>query len=396
MSEISERFTADTASLAATRRKLMVWDAFAFLSLTLVLLVLLAVTLLLFRSFTSHRAELGRRWSSRGQAALTQGKPEQAIGALRTALEYAPGDRSYELLLAQSLAEAGHTEEAWNYFESLWETEPGNGWINLQLARLALRRRRPDDAVNLYRAAIYGTWEGDGSVRRRAVRLELTEVLLQQGHKEAARAELLVIAGNADNDPTLELTLAALMARTGDGTETLRLYNRAMQLAPHDATIAAAAGRWAFDAGYYATAAKALQQASETAGRSHDPAANAVMALEANAERMLALYPDEKLPPPQRAERLLQLRSIGHARLTACLATQTGAETPTDLTLLNATWTTMQRQTVHTLQDNPAAQQAMLQLVFDTERITQRVCGAPAGDDALLLTMAQHRQTVEE
>ena len=89
-------------------------DSLTFLSLVLITVVLFLITLFLFRSFASHREELGQRWSARGQAAINSGHPDQAIVALRTALSYVPGQRSYELLLAQAVlgeavAEAGYT-----------------------------------------------------------------------------------------------------------------------------------------------------------------------------------------------------------------------------------------------------------------------------------------------
>jgi hypothetical protein len=49
------------------------------------------------------------------------------------------------------------------------------------------------------------------------------------------------------------------------------------------------------------------------------------------------------------------------------------------------------------LLNDPAAQDATMQLVFDTELQTNRVCGEPSGDDALLLLLAQssHPKTME-
>ncbi len=91
---------------------------------------------------------------------MSSGHPDQAIVALRTALSYAPGERPYELLLAQALGDAGLTEESYNYFLGLWETQPGDGFINLRLARLAATKKDMQAAINYYRGAIYGTWEG--------------------------------------------------------------------------------------------------------------------------------------------------------------------------------------------------------------------------------------------
>src|ERR1700753_816441 len=126
--------TPATETESSAKRRLILRDSLTFLSLVLITAVLFAVTLFLFRTFMSHREELAERWSIRGRAALSSDQPEQAIVALRTALSYAPGNRSYELLLAQALGDAGHTEEAYNYFLGLWETQPGDGFINLRLA----------------------------------------------------------------------------------------------------------------------------------------------------------------------------------------------------------------------------------------------------------------------
>ena len=114
--------TLETENDWSVKRRLILRDALTFLSLALITAVLFAVTLFLFRTFAAHRHELAQRWAARGQAALVSGHPDQAMVALRAALSHAPGERSYELLLAQALADAGHTEEAYNYFLGLWET----------------------------------------------------------------------------------------------------------------------------------------------------------------------------------------------------------------------------------------------------------------------------------
>ncbi len=54
------------------------------------------------------------------------------------------------------------------------------------------------------------------------------------------------------------------------------------------------------------------------------------------------------------------------------------------------------RLTLANLEKDPELAQAQIQLIYDTELITQQVCGAPAGDDALLLRIAQAPNLVEE
>jgi hypothetical protein len=48
------------------------------------------------------------------------------------------------------------------------------------------------------------------------------------------------------------------------------------------------------------------------------------------------------------------------------------------------------------LEKDPELTQTQIQLIYDTEVVTQTVCGAPAGDDALLLRIAQTPNQVEQ
>jgi len=277
------------ASARSTRRRLILRDSLTFISLTLVTVALFTVTLFLFRSFASHRTELGRRWSDRGRIALNQGRPEQAIDSLRTALAYTPGERSYELLLAEALENAGHTEEAFNYFSGLWETEPGSGFVNLQLARISAAKKDQQQAVNFYRASIYGTWEGDGVVRRRDVRLELARYLLDHHDVGAAHAELLIAEGNADNDAALDMHLGDLFLQAGDRTDALEAYIRASEAAPGTPAPLAAAGKLAYHMAQFTTAQRLLQQAL----RSDDASTQHPQSLEPHRP------PRTRGPPPQ-------------------------------------------------------------------------------------------------
>jgi hypothetical protein len=51
---------------------------------------------------------------------------------------------------------------------------------------------------------------------------------------------------------------------------------------------------------------------------------------------------------------------------------------------------------VTALEKDPELTQTQIQLIYDTEIVTQAVCGAPAGDDALLLRIAQAPNQVEQ
>src|SRR5579884_2854248 len=100
------------------RRKLIIRDTISLLTLFLITGVIFALTWLLHRSFEDHREELGNRWRSRGELALQQGRPDEAVEALRSALAYVP-NRQTEIDLATALADSGRTVEATAYFNTL-------------------------------------------------------------------------------------------------------------------------------------------------------------------------------------------------------------------------------------------------------------------------------------
>jgi tetratricopeptide (TPR) repeat protein len=208
-------------------RRLILRDSLAILSLTLITLVLFAITLFLFRSFTAHRASLAQSSAVLGARELAANHSADAVLDLRNALAYAPGTRAYELLLAQALGEAGHTEESYTYFLGLSDAEPGNGFINLELARLAARRNDPVAAVNFYSASINGTWPGDGVARRADVRMELARYLIENHRPAEARMDLLIVAGNAPDDYDRDRTLADLFEQADDPDDAATYYQKA-------------------------------------------------------------------------------------------------------------------------------------------------------------------------
>ena len=385
--------------VSLAKRRLFLRDSLTFLLLTLVTGVLFLITLFLFRSFTSHRAELAVRWSGRGKAALDAGKPGEAMVALRTALSYAPGTRSYELLLAQALADSGHTDEASNYFMNLWVAQPGDGFINLELARLSAKRNDPANAIKYYRASVYGTWEGDGVVRRREVRLELARYLIEHKYMSAARIELLIAAGNSPSDPGLNATLADLLVQTGDIADGFSYYKKALEADPKKKEALEGAGRAAYALGNFAEAHSLLERAMESKAspEKEENAPGDLSAMLDNSRRILELRPSGKLRPVERVDRILADGAIAKKRFDGCVVQFNAASgLPPSLQQLKTRWAgsdgVMGRAV---LLRSLAQQDAAVQLIFDTETEASRFCGAPTGDDALLLLLAKSPEAAE-
>lgn len=400
-----ETGTVLTPEERVARRRLILRDTVSLLTLFLITLVIFLLTFLLYRSFENHKRELGMRWKGRGEASLKAGHPEQAIEALRSALEYVPS-RDTEIELATALAQAGKTEEAEVYFTTLWESAPGDGTINLQLAQLYAAQGKEPLALQHYQMALDGTWQANGFDRRREVRLEMVRYLLARHEDDAARTQLLIAASNAPNDPAIKLGIAGLLEQAHATQDALSVYRgvAAMRNAPMAALEGA--GRTAFALGLYRQAAGFLSRALAGAGTASMPDYEKT-AGEKTGEKMgdrdmldtslhiLLLYPSLDLRPQQRAERILAIRKIARERLTDCSGNGT-APSP-QVTSLIASWAqTPAAITVTQLEQQPDLEQTLVQLAYDTETTTAETCGAPTGDDALLLRIARNPHAVEQ
>jgi Tfp pilus assembly protein PilF len=390
----------ETENEWSAKRRLILRDALTFLSLAVITAVLFAVTSFLFHSFATHRAELAGRWAARGRAAIASGHPDQAIVALRAALSHAPGERSYELLLAQALADAGHTEEAYNYFLGLWETQPGNGFINLHLARLAANKNDTQAAINYYRGAIYGTWEGDGTVRRRDLRLELARYLIAHHDLSSARTELLVAGGNAPDDLGLALTLAPLLEQAGAPHDALNNYQKVLAREPNNQQALEAAGRLEYGSGHFEEAYRLLERAKQEhdASAPNQPWPPDLQAMLDTSRQILSIEPSKKLPATERVSRILRARDLAKKRFDSCEA-QVSAESGLQSSLQNLAARWMSKEaTINrgALLNDTGEQDAVMKLVYDTETQTSQICAAPTGDDALLLMLAKSPKAAEQ
>jgi tetratricopeptide (TPR) repeat protein len=402
------------------KRRLVIQDTLALLGIFASTCILAVLTYLIFQSYSQHQRDAAARWKRRGEEALLKHNANAAVFDLGTALGYARADRATEMELASALAEAGRLQEATAYFSALWDKEPGNGTINLQLARLAVRQRQATSAIEHYHAAIYGVWEGDGTIRRRQVRLELVRYLISQGRFGEARDELLIAAGN-DNTTRSLLEVAGLLAQAQAPNDALRLYREVASRRPIVTEAVEGAGQMAFAMGHYRTANLYLDRAVTVAGSGAQPLVNRPLT-ERNLQitrAVLAAYPSPQLPERERLRRVIRAYETARARFVSCSAQLQGGggaknsgagannaaaaiapggkPTPEEMAAVAARW---QKEPPHMrladLQKNPELEPAAMQLVYDTEQITARACGQPTGLDAILLRIAATPDAVDQ
>lgn len=394
--EVSEVHFPLTAEERAEKRRLIVRDFIALATLFLITAVLGVLTYFLFSSFSRHRDVLARRWKANGERELNHGHPEQAIEALRSALQYAPADRDTEIELAMALAADNRDLEATAYFNSLLETQPGNGVIHLQLARLAAKEGNAALAEQHYQRALDGIWGRNGYLQRLSVRLELAEYLISRRDYARAQAELRTATDNALNMPDKQMQIAALMEKAQDPSDALRVYLSQMKKESAPVEAFEGAGRTAYALGRIDLARKALERAvyRESFDKQSAAEQQAVRQMLADSQRLLALYPDPDLSVRERAKRIANAAKIARARLNECF---TSANAAGEMAVLQGQWQQLpKRMTLRMLEQNPQLEQTTMNLVYETEQQTAEVCGAPTGDDALLLKISQAPLAVQQ
>lgn len=374
-------------------KSLLLRDGLTFLVLCVSAGLLFAGTSLLFGSFSTRRAELAKEFVEQGRQALDQHQPETAIEDLRTALEYGPEDRTSHLLLAEALAEGHHTQEAMNYFAGLREVDPADGFINFQLARLYRQTNATERAIDAYRAATLGIWDGDGVGKRLQVQLEFSDYLISLGRLGPARAELLAATGSAPESAAIFIRLGDEFHRADDPEDALGSYQKAVHLEPANFEALSKAGQQAYEMHQYEEARHLLQLALKK-NKTEKPEIHELAMMSDNAARLEELSLSRDLPDEERTAHLRLAMAIAKSRLATCIThTSTPAApavTPGSQALdaLTARWKLAAASGLHEALADEASQDQMTQLIFDTEIQTANVCGTPSGDDALLLLLA--------
>jgi tetratricopeptide (TPR) repeat protein/predicted nucleic acid-binding Zn ribbon protein len=364
-----------------------------FLVLIFTLLVLLfVITGFAVRSY--HRVERGlaQDWYSRGEGELKAGHREAALADFRNALFYWQDNALYRLRLAQALVATGHLQQASAYLLNLREREPGNGTVNLELARLAVRQHAVPEALRYFQDAIYGEWDNDSVVRRRAVRLELVEFLLDSDQRAAARAELIALATNLPPDAKLQTQVGTLLMEVAGYDDALRVFRQALAVDPHLAPALAGAGECYFQMGHYVEAQRYLTRAVQ-----QDPHLTRAAGMLRTAEAVVNLDPFyRRLSNQERARRAGEAFDEAMMRLEACAAQRRmdlKAPTGDPLQTLNAQATALRpRVRPRNLSRDSDLLSNTMDLVFEIEKAASQACGEPQGLDLALLLIAREQE----
>jgi tetratricopeptide (TPR) repeat protein len=368
-----------------------------FLALVVALLIILfALTAFVVHRYDATRASLAQRWYSEGEAALRFGRAEVALADFRNALVYSPDNPFFQLRLRQAFAATGRIPEARSRLLSLREREPGNGPVNLELARLAARQHALPQAVQFYHDAVYSEWEGDAAAQRRAVRLELVNSLLASDQKAAARAELIGVVGNLPADPNLRTQVGRLMMKTGAYDDALGLFRQALAVEPHAVAALAGAGECYFRTGQYEHAEVYLNRALH-----YNPHLTEAAAMRDTARAVSILDPFlPYLPEQEREGRARQAFEQAMTRLNSCAAQrgidlQAAGGDPLQSVYVQAAALEANLRKRRLRRDSEWVANTM-DLVFAIEKSAAQACGQPQGRDLALLLIARAQEGAKQ
>jgi len=343
----------------------------------------------LSRVYHAQQQSLGNRWFTRGAADLKARRFEFAVNEFRTALLYSRDNYDYQLNLAEALIALKRTNEAYAYLINLWEREPENGRVNVELARIAVQRGETEQALRYYHDAIYAIWPADQEVERRDARLELIEYLLSIRAKTQAQAELIALAENLADDPSQHARVGDLFVQAQDYEHALAEYHLSLKLDRHNLEALAGAGRAAFELGRYELAQRYLEAAVAA-----NPNDGQCAALLKTTELVLKTDPFRRqISVDQRHRIVIEAFAAAGERLKSCSAVGNSRGTNSSASSqenLADNWAKMKPQiTEQGLRRNPDLVEAAMNLVFDIERRTNAACGPPTGIDMALLLISR-------
>jgi tetratricopeptide (TPR) repeat protein len=361
-----------------------------------VLVVLFAVTSFVAKIYHSKQKAVAEECYHRGEADLKAGQTQKAIEDFGRAMFYSRDSRLYRLRLAQALLAANRVEEAQPHLLNLWQHEPGNGTVNLELARLAARKGDAAEANRYFQNAIRGVWEKDPENQRRQVRLEFCEFLLGRGDRQAGEAALIELAADLPKDARLQAHVGTLFLKAEDYGRAFETFRQALRLDQEQQDALAGAGEAAFQMANYRDARRYLERAV----RLNPQDVPAVQRLEMT-NLIFSLDPlGRGLSAQERARRVVYAYQQALERLRGCALKRGEA--------LEARQPTTNLQTAYAraMQIGTRVREPVLrrdsdllmkatELAFELEELTAQNCGTPTDTDLALLLIARRHGGAE-
>jgi Flp pilus assembly protein TadD len=360
--------------------------------LVLITVLFSALTHSYSQAYDHRRTALGVEWFIRGNRELKNGRPAAAVQDFRTALFYDPTNSGFEMHLADALLQAGQAEQALNYYLGLWQSNPGNGPVNFQLARLYAKNGDNVAAERFFNGAIFGDWLGNPEANRRAASLELINFYLDRGDTGHAESQLMILSDNLPEDPQLRTRVADLYGHVGADQRALAQYRQALQLNSTYLPALVGAGEASIRVGDYHAALTYVSRAVHL-----DPSNASANQLLAVIQSVLALNPYERgIPEAEKVQRTLRVFDIAGKRLQSC-----GESTPASAASSIAAFLERWKELMATangpfLTQHPEEVETLIDYAASAEKLAQDHCGEPTPDDSAVLAIAHEREMEDQ
>jgi len=361
------------------------------------LIVLLIATGISVTAYHAKEHSLAQQWYASGERDLAAGHSEAAIEDFRTALIYSHNDPLIEFKLAHALTVAGHLRQARAYLLALWEREPGNGTVNLELAQLAARSGSVQEASQYYHDALYGQWDENPAEHRRLAGLDLAEFLIKVGQKAQAQAELIALSGGLPNDPPLQTRVGSLLVQTGEYEHATPLFRQALRVNPNYLPALEAAGEASFQMRDYPAVRRYLSRAKRLGALS--PQSQRFLDTATLIQESDPLAP--RLGAQERVSRALAAFNQSLERLDQCAAARgisfDNGPQQSGLQQLHAQAAALEAQVnLRNLGRDPDLLLKATDMAYQIEQVTERDCGEPQGLDLALLLLSRIQEGANE
>lgn len=338
---------------------------FRMAAVTVAVLVLIGVVTHVYKNERTRRA--GTAYQS-SVALLSQGRTDEAIEQLRSALSNNPENKDYRLALGSALLQAGQLDEASLYLYAVLKVDPENGPANLGVARIWAQEGSVAPATASYHKAIFGVWPRTREQERPAVVLELADYLYKHGAQAEAALELFGMSQQPQTPVALRLRAAQQLLEIHEAKQAVRVFQEILKIENHNGAAWAGLGEAQFDSGDYASARESLENAV-TWGRSNENTAR----LRQAAQEILSLDPSSKaLGGRERYRRSAELLKLNLALVSSC---NPSADGPAELSHLVAT---AKKELNKNGPENTETAAARLALANEVWAANQKWCKTPA------------------
>ncbi|TAM80378.1 MAG: tetratricopeptide repeat protein [Acidobacteria bacterium] len=369
-------------------------------TLVLLSMVLLAiffgVTGFTVKRYHASQQALGGRWYLKGEAALQANRPEEAVDDFHTALVYARDNTLYQKRLAEALVKANNLVEAKAYLQTLWVRQPGDGAVNLELARLSGDAHNIPEAIRYYQNAVFGVWEFNPEGNRRDVRLELSKFLLAEGERNAAESELIALQADLPPDASLHTQVGLMFVQVEDYRRALNEFQQALKLDPKLEGAWAGAGEASYQLADFTQARRYFRRAIELNPRNQEAAMKFEM-----SRLIIDLDPfQRRLTQKERGRRTIEnfQRALSHLKQCAQsrgVNLQIQQSTGPFASVYSSVKRMQPKVSRKILRANPDLIPNVMDLVMQMEETAQQACGVPPPPDQALLMISHTRGATE-